>query len=121
MTLLLIIKILVVLLLVDIIWCRHSSINKLEKQIDALKHATIMSNRNELEALCRRYKLTNEETESIIGIYNLHININSLHNNQKMLSSSIKDLYRAFRKYDKNFKRQIRTETRGKEAGTEET
>jgi hypothetical protein len=50
-------------------------------------------------------------------IEHLSSNINSLHYNQGMLSSSIKELYRELKKHDKNFKRQYYGTQK---AGTEE-
>ena len=110
------VEILVGVLLVGIIGYLLRSVSKLKKQFNALKKATTISSLKELKDLCKRYRFTDEEIEAIVNIYNFHININSLHNNQKMLSSSVRELYRALRKYDKNFRRQIGS----KEKGTEE-
>ena len=81
-----------------------------------------MSNINDLKDLCKYYGLTDKETEFIINVYNLHININSLHRNQTVLSSSIKELYRELKRHDKSFKqRQVRVDHGTQKAGPEET
>lgn len=91
--------------------------------MDAFTYATLISNGKDLKSICdkcKKYGLTRDEIESVVSVYNLHTNINSLHKSQKVLVSSIKELYRVLRRYDKNFRRQIKIDI-GKETRTEET
>jgi hypothetical protein len=119
---LLILKIIFSLFLTGAIYYLLRSVSKLKKQLSALKNATLMSNINDLKDLCKYYGLTDKETEFIINVYNLHININSLHRNQTVLSSSIKELYRELKRHDKSFKqRQVRVDHGTQKEGPEES
>ena len=60
---------------------------------------------------CINYKQSKKIKLLELTQKNLRNDINSLHRNQSVLSSTIKELYRIIRKYDKRIKLQVRTET----------